>query len=68
MRNQELVSIDWSVTDNVEYPQDYFERWRILLWDTAFLPILYGDTPFLKSTKFKDFPGTTIAMKRVLYR
>ncbi len=58
--------------DNLEVlsPSSYIEKWRIVLWDKGFLSFFNkrADAQFTKSSKFKDFPGTDKAVKRVLYR
>lgn len=47
---------------------DYIEKWRILLWGKAFLPILKGNPPFTKSIQLRKIPQGDPIIKRVLYR
>jgi hypothetical protein len=66
----EFRNIATDLSLEVLSPSSYIEKWRIVLWDKGFLPFFNkrGDPQFTKSTKFKDYPGTDKAVKRVLYR
>lgn len=64
------ISVDWEASPGILKPAEYLERWRMILWDKAFLSFLHPSLkpPFLKSTRFEDAALTDIAVKRVLYR
>jgi hypothetical protein len=46
----------------------YLEKWRMQLWDLAFLTIFKGVCPFKKSDVFVNNHGATLLVKRVIYR
>jgi hypothetical protein len=56
-----------STTSALSLP-DYIEKWRILLWGKAFLTIMKGNPPFIKSTQLTKIPEADSIIKRVLYR
>jgi hypothetical protein len=65
----EKIIID-STVPGVRTASDYVESWRIQLWDKAFIPFLGSKDKkdYNKKSKFSDFPGTDMAVKRVVYR
>ena len=56
------------VWDNVLQIGDYIEKWRCLLWNKAYIPILRGSPPFAKSTILMKNQEGELAVKRVIYR
>ena len=45
------------------------DRWRIVLWDKAFLPFFTSkDLKFFKGSNLPTFEGGPMSIKRVLYR
>ena len=56
------------VWDNVLQIEDYIEKWRCLLWNKAYTPILRGSTPFAKSTILMKYHEGELTVKRVIYR
>jgi hypothetical protein len=56
------------VWDNVLQIGDYIEKWRCLLWNKAYTPILQGPTSFAKSTILMKVHEGELAVKRVIYR
>ncbi len=65
----ENITVDWTIS-GARKPGDYVESWRILLWDKAFSNFFgtKDNKLYIKKTPFKDYPGTTQAVKRVVYR
>lgn len=62
--------VNWEASPGILKPSDYVERWRIMLWEKAFLSFLHPNIkpPFLKSTKLDNVPSADLAIKRLLYR
>jgi hypothetical protein len=46
----------------------YLEKWRMQLWDLAFSSVFKSITPFKKSDAFLDYCGSSLLVKRVIYR
>jgi hypothetical protein len=46
----------------------YLEKWCIQLWESAFSTVFKGVCPFKKSDVFLDYCGTTLLVRRVIYR
>ena len=61
----QLGDVIW---DNVLQIGDYIEKWRCLLWNKAYIPILRGSTPFAKSTILMKNHEGELAVKHVIYR
>lgn len=49
-------------------PSQYVEKWRVLLWDKAYIPLIRAGPPFTKGSKLRTFKFGSIAINRVLYR
>ena len=66
----ELPGLNMNAPGGILDPSQYVERWRISLWDKAFLPFLASKTNvnFSKSSVLKEFEGGENAWRRVLYR
>lgn len=47
---------------------EYIEKWRVLLWEKAYLSFFTGANVYSKSQPFNSQPGTDMAWKRCLYR
>jgi hypothetical protein len=62
----EIGNIAFNV-DTLPLP-DYIEKWRVLLWEKAFLTIMRGNPSFIKSTQLTKMPKGDSVIKRVLYR
>ena len=62
--------VNWEASPGILKPSDYVERWRIMLWEKAFLSFLHPNIkpPFLKSTRLDNVPSADLAIKRLLYR
>ena len=46
---------------------DYIGSWRMKLWDSAYSGVFKGEESFKKSDFFKDYKGSMLAVKRLLY-
>jgi hypothetical protein len=46
----------------------YLEKWRMQLWDLAFSSVFKDVTPFKKSDVFLEYRGSSLFVKRVIYR
>ena len=61
--------VDWDSPIGILGPKEFVDRWRILLWEKAFLPFLSPakGAKFVKGTDLRAFDGGEQAIKRVLY-
>ncbi len=63
-----------NITVNMDVPTEpktiaqFIESWRVKLWDKAFQMVFKGTDHFKKSDSFKDFKGSELVVKRVVYR
>ena len=46
---------------------DYIESWRMKLWDSTYSGVFKGAEAFKKSDYFKNYKGSMLAVKRLLY-
>ena len=46
----------------------YLKKWRMQLWDLAFLSVFKGVSPFKKSDVFVDYRGSNLLVKRIIYK
>jgi hypothetical protein len=46
----------------------YLKKWCMQLWDLAFSSVFKDLIPFKKSDVFLDYHGSSLLMKRVIYR
>ena len=46
----------------------YVEDCRMKLWEHAFLPFFKGTEAFNKTIDFKEFKGSDLVVRRLLYR
>ena len=65
-----LQLVNWDASEGVLRPKDYIDKWRILLWDRAFLPLFAGKASpkFTKGTKLRKMDGGTKIINRCFYR
>ena len=71
-------SIDWNASGGVLKLGEFVDRWRIVLWDQAFLPFFTSktskdskdskDSKFVKGSTLLKFPRGPMAIKCVVYR
>ena len=61
--------INWDATVRIFGPKEYVDRWRILLWKKAFLPILSlaKGPKFVNGSIFTVFDGGAKAIKCIFY-
>ena len=62
--------VDWDSPVRILGPKEFVDRWRILLWEKAFLPFLSlaKGSKFVKETDLRAFDGGEQAIKGVLYK
>ena len=62
--------INWDASGGVLQPKDYIDKWRILLWDRAFLPLFAAKASpkFMKGMELKKMDGGTKIINCSLYR
>ena len=65
-----LQPVDWDASEGVLQPKDYIDKWRILLWDRAFLPLFASKASpkFTKGTELRKMDGGTKIINRCLSR
>jgi hypothetical protein len=52
----------------VDLLPDYMEKWRICLWDKAFIGHFSGSDIYGKGTWWKDVKGADNIVKRLIFR
>ena len=62
------VRIDMSIPTDLQSLPEYLEGWRMKLWEHAYTGVFKGSDAFKKSDSFKDYKGSGLAVKRVIYR
>jgi hypothetical protein len=62
------IPINMSVVTEPQTLLEYIEGWRMKLWDHAYTGIFKGNDAFKKSDSFKEFRGSMLAVKRLIYR
>ena len=65
-----MQPVNWDASEGVLQPKDYIDKWRILLWDRAFLPLFASKASpkFTKDTKLRKMDGGSKIINRCLYR
>jgi hypothetical protein len=66
--HKDNVPLNMDVPSEPRTLPQFIESWRVKLWDKAFLNVFKGTDHFKKSIAFKDFKGTDLVVKRVVYR
>ena len=61
---------NWDASEGVLRRKDHIEKWRILLWNWAFLPLfaVKASLKFTKGTELRKMDGGTKIINRCLYR
>jgi hypothetical protein len=62
------IVLNFGGLDGLDTLLAYLEKWRMQLWDLAFSSVFRGVTPFKKSDVFLDYRGSSLLVKRVIYR
>jgi hypothetical protein len=62
------IPINFSVPVEPQTLTEYIESFRMKLWDHAYSGVFKGTDAFKKSDSFKDFRGSMLAVKRLIYR
>ena len=62
--------VDWDSPVGIRGPKEFVDRWRILLWEKAFLPIFSPakGAKFVKGMDLNTFDSGEQAINRILYR
>ena len=62
--------LSWEASRGILGPKDYIDRWRILLWDRAFLPffVAKGNLKFIKGTELRKMDDGKQIIDRVFFR
>jgi hypothetical protein len=66
--HKDNITVKMNVATEPRTISEFVESWRIKLWDKAFLNNFKGTDHFKKSDSFKDFKGSDLVVKRVVYR
>ena len=63
-------AINWDASRGILRPKDYIDKWRILLWDMAFLPIFVakGNLKFTKGTELNKMDDGKKIINRAMFR
>jgi hypothetical protein len=64
------ITVDWNASPGIMHPSDYVEKWRLILWEKAFLVFVHPNVrpPFLKGTNLDGLPQADLVIQRLLYR
>jgi len=64
------VTVDWNATPGIMRPSDYVEKWRMILWEKAFMVFVHPTVkpPFLKGSTFDGLQQADHITQRLLYR
>ena len=62
--------ISWEAIGGILRPKDYIDRWRILLWDKAFLPLFVAkdNLKFTKGTELRKMDIGNQIIDRVFFK
>ena len=62
--------ISWEASGGILRPKDYIDRWRILLWDRAFLPLFVAKSnlKFIKGIELRKMDDGNHIIDRVFFR
>jgi hypothetical protein len=62
------IFLNFGGLDGLDTLPAYLKKWRMQLWDLAFSSVFKGVTSFKKSDVFLDYRGSSLLVKRVIYR
>ena len=67
--NSGEISVDWNATPGIMRPSEYVEKWRMILWEKAFMVLIHPSVkpPFLKGTNLDGLPKADLLTQRLLY-
>ena len=66
--HKDNVPLNMDVPAEPRTLSQFIEYWRVKIWDKAFVNVFKGAEAFKKSIAFKDFKGSDLVVKRVVYR
>ena len=63
-------SISWEASGGILRPKDYIDKWRILLWDRAFLPLFVAkdNLKFTKGTELRKMDNGNQIIDRIFFK
>ena len=64
------ITVDWNASPGIMRPTDYVEKWRMILWEKAFMLFVHPSVkpPFSKGSNFNDLLKVDLLIQRLLYR
>jgi len=65
---EDNIQINMEVADEPQSLFEYIDGWRMKIWDHGFLEVFKGADAFKKSDSFRDFKGSTLVVKRTIFR
>jgi len=66
--HEDNIQINMEVADEPQSLPDYIDEWRMKIWENGFLGVFKGADAFKKSNSFRDFKGSTLVVKRTIFR
>ena len=65
---QDNIPIDMSSAEEPMSLSDYLESWRMKLWYIAYTAAFKGADSFKKSDSFRAYKGSTLYVRRFVFR
>ena len=65
---QDNIPIDMSTAKDSMSLSDYLESWRMKVWDIAYAAVFKGADSFKKSDSFRGYKGSTLYVRRLIFR
>lgn len=64
------LTVNWNASPEIMRPSDYVEKWRMILWEKAFMAFLHQSVKpaFLKGSNFDGLEKSELLIQRLLYR
>ena len=66
--HKDNVHLNMDVQAEPKTLSQFIEYWRVKIWDKAFVNVFKRAEAFKKSIAFKEFKGSDLVVKRVVYR
>ena len=65
---QDNIPIDMSSAEEPMSLSDYLESWRMKVRDTAYAAVFKGVDSFKKSDSFRAYKGSTLYVRRLVFK
>ena len=65
---QDNIPIDMSSAEEPMSLSDYLESWCMKVWDSAYAAAFKGADSFKKSDSFRAYKGSTLYVRRFVFR